>query len=96
MNEYLRNCGRGKSKQHTAWIQPWTLNQVYGHKNAESIKSTIWERYSLKPGDKQYLGKLSKVCKERIGSLSEEAVEEYKKELEQWNDRKPPTDVQRK
>lgn len=78
------------------YIKAWSLKKVVGHVLKAEVEETCKEMTDSSPGTKEYITGYQTALKQVVDELSAEDRQRYDAMAEEWTNRSPPAEVQRR
>jgi hypothetical protein len=78
------------------YVRRWNVRQVVGALHQNEVEQLCRDHSQAAPGEKAYLKSYQKVLKEYAESLPDDQQTKYQDMANEWSDRHPPQDVQRR
>jgi hypothetical protein len=72
----------------------YTFRHVVAHEMKAEVRAVIEDLSGAQPGTAKYFSKYQAGLKEVCDSLPEDVKEEYTLNAKEWNEKKPPVEVQ--
>src|ERR1700733_7004057 len=97
VKEWFYNHGRkNRTKDRVRYFQKWSLKKVVGHVLKTQVEELCKDKTGASPGTKEYIAGYQTALKEGVDDLSAEDRQRYEAMAEDWTNRSPPIEVQRR
>ena len=97
MKHWFYNNGRQRTDRNKVnYTKCWTLKQVVGFMKKAEVQEVCKELTNSNPGTREYIAGYQKALGRVVEDLDEDEETEYQKLVTEWNQRSPPTEIQRK
>jgi hypothetical protein len=94
---WFYNHGRKRaSKDKLNYVRKWTLKLVVGHVKKAEVEEICREETQALPGTQEYIAGYQKALAKVVEDLDEEELSEFQDMVKEWNENKPPPEMQQK